>query len=80
VAAQFLTESLVPAALGEVAGVMIGCAFTVGLSRQRGRVVLIPADALWGGLGVALVVGAVAALYPALRAAGLPPAEPVRTV
>nr|BFE78990.1 hypothetical protein GCM10020093_015910 [Planobispora longispora] len=59
---------------------LIGAAVTVALARDRGWSVLLPAEALWGGLAVAVVVGALAGLYPALRAARLAPADALRTV
>ncbi|MFC6079911.1 ABC transporter permease [Sphaerisporangium aureirubrum] len=80
VAAQFLAESFLLASVGGVAGVLAGCAVTLGLARSRGWAALIPPEALWGGLGVAVVVGALAGLYPALRAARLPPTEALRAV
>lgn len=80
VAAQFLTESLVLSAFGGAAGLAIGAGITTGLSYDRGWTVLIPAQALWGGLLLALATGAVAGLYPALRAARLSPTEALRSV
>ncbi|MEV4517036.1 ABC transporter permease [Dactylosporangium sp. NPDC049525] len=79
VAAQFITESLVLAALGGAAGVAIGAAVTVAMAADQGWSVLIPAEALWGGLLVAVAAGAVAGLYPALRAAYLAPTDALRT-
>jgi len=79
VAAQFLTESLVLSTLGGVGGVLIGSAVTAGMAVNRGWDVLIPPQAIWGGLGVALVAGAIAGLYPALRAARMSPTDALRT-
>jgi putative ABC transport system permease protein len=42
--------------------------------------VLIPDEAKYGGVVAALVIGAVAGLYPALRTARLSPTEALRTV
>jgi putative ABC transport system permease protein len=78
VAAQFLTESLVLAAAGGVAGVIIGAAATVTMAYLRGWTTLIPAEAIWGGPLLAAGVGAVAGLYPALRAARLSPVDALR--
>lgn len=79
IAGQFLAESLVLSALGGVGGVLLGSAVTIALARDRGWAVLIPPEALWGGLVVAIVVGAVAGLYPAVRASRLAPTEALRT-
>ncbi|MEU7874954.1 ABC transporter permease [Dactylosporangium sp. NPDC049140] len=79
VAAQFLTESLILAAAGGVAGIVIGAGVTLGMSISRGWATLIPPEALWGGLLVSVAAGAVAGLYPALRAAHLPPTDALRT-
>jgi putative ABC transport system permease protein len=80
VAAQFLTESLVLSALGGAAGLLIGSAVTGAIAYNRGWTVLIPAPALWGGLAVAITAGAIAGVYPALRAARIPPTDALRTV
>ncbi len=79
VAAQFLVESLLLAALGGAAGVAAGAAITSGVAQQRHWAVLVPAVAAWGGLASALLVGAVAGLYPALRAARLAPTDALRS-
>jgi putative ABC transport system permease protein len=80
VAAQFLTESLLLAAGGGAAGVVLGGAITAAMARARGWTLLLPPEAVWGGLTAALAIGAVAGLYPALRAARLAPTEALRTV
>jgi putative ABC transport system permease protein len=78
VAAQFLTESLVLATLGGVAGIAAGAGATAAMAYVRHWSVLIPGTAIWGGLGVAIVLGTVAGLYPALRAARLSPTDSLR--
>jgi putative ABC transport system permease protein len=79
VAAQFLTESLVLSVFGGAAGIAAGVLITGVMARTRGWVVLIPAEALWGSAIVAALAGAIAGLYPALRAAGIPPTDALRT-
>ena len=79
VAGQFLTESLVLTTSGGVAGVIIGIAATVTMAYLRDWTTLIPAEAIWGGPALAAAVGAVAGLYPALRAARLSPVDALRT-
>jgi putative ABC transport system permease protein len=80
IAAQFLTESLVLAAAGGAAGTVIGIGATVTMSYLRNWTTLIPGTAAWGGMCVAVGVGAAAGLYPALRAARLSPTDALRTV
>jgi putative ABC transport system permease protein len=49
------------------------------MARLRHWGLLVPPIALWAGVGVAVVVGAVAGLYPAARAARLSPTEALRS-
>jgi putative ABC transport system permease protein len=79
VASQFLTESLVLASCGGVAGLVIGVTATVTMAYLRGWTTVIPAEAIWGGPAIAAAVGAIAGLYPALRAARLSPVDALRT-
>jgi putative ABC transport system permease protein len=79
VAVQFLTESLVLSAFGGAAGIALGVLITGIMARAHDWVVLIPAQALWGSAIVAVLAGAIAGLYPALRAAGIPPTDALRT-
>jgi putative ABC transport system permease protein len=80
VAAQFVVESLLLAAVGGSTGLAIGAAITIGVAHQRDWMVQLPAVAMWGGLAAALAVGMVAGLYPALRAARQAPTEALRSV
>jgi putative ABC transport system permease protein len=79
IAAQFLTEAVLLALLGGLAGTIIGAAATAIYAQTQHWGVQIPAEALYGGIGAALVIGAIAGLYPAARAARLPPTEALRT-
>ncbi len=75
---QFLVEALVQAALGGVAGVALGTAITVGYGLSMEWPIEVPLEGLAGGVLAALVVGGLAGLYPASRAARLEPAQAVR--
>jgi putative ABC transport system permease protein len=79
IAAQFLTEAVILGALGGTAGLLAGTVITEALARARHWSPLIPPQALWGGLAVAITIAVLAGLYPAIRAARLPPAEALRT-
>jgi putative ABC transport system permease protein len=80
VAEQFLTEALLLSALGGLAGTLIGVLATAIYALAQHWSVLIPPLALYGGTGAALAIGAIAGLYPAMRAARLSPTEALRTV
>jgi putative ABC transport system permease protein len=80
VAEQFLAEALLLSVLGGLAGTVIGGVATAVYALTQHWSVVIPPLALYGGVGAALVIGAVAGLYPATRAARLSPTEALRTV
>jgi putative ABC transport system permease protein len=78
--AQFVSESLILAALGGLAGVVGGALVTVAYASTRDWDSTVPLYGLAGGLGAALVIGAVAGMYPAVRAARLAPTDALRSV
>ena len=80
IAHQFLTEAVVLAGAGGLAGAGLGAAVTAAYAISQGWTVAVPAGAVAGGFGAAVAIGTVAGLYPAARAARLPPAEALRTV
>jgi putative ABC transport system permease protein len=77
---QFLSESLLLSAMGGLVGTVIGVAATAAYATSEHWSIVVPPLALYGGLGAALVIGAVAGLYPSLRAARLSPTDALRTV
>jgi putative ABC transport system permease protein len=79
IAAQFLTEALLLSALGGLAGTLTGLAATAIYAFTQRWHVLIPPEALYGGITAALMIGAIAGLYPATRAARLSPTQALRT-
>jgi putative ABC transport system permease protein len=80
VAEQFLAEALTLSFLGGLAGTILGVATTAAYAVAQHWSVQIPPLALYGGIGAALVIGALAGLYPSMRAARLSPTEALRTV
>jgi putative ABC transport system permease protein len=60
---------------GGAVGVIVGAAATAGYARLHGEPAVIPAQAWAGGLAAALLIGALAGLLPAIRAARLSPTQ-----
>jgi putative ABC transport system permease protein len=73
--AQFLAEAILLALLGGAVGVGIGVLATAIYASSKHELVVIPALAWGGGIGAAVLIGAVAGLWPALRAARMSPTQ-----
>jgi putative ABC transport system permease protein len=77
---QFLSEAILLALGGGAVGIAIGALATAIYAATKGWTIVVPTVAWAGGFGAALLIGAVAGLVPALRAARLSPTEALRTV
>jgi putative ABC transport system permease protein len=78
VAAQFVVESGLLGTAGGIVGVLMGVAITQVVALQRGWPALVPPEAIGAGLAAAVLIGMLAGLYPAVRAARLAPTEALR--
>jgi putative ABC transport system permease protein len=78
VAAQFVAEAALLAAAGGSAGAVLGGFVTTVYATARHWSAVVPVPVLLAAVAVALVVGMLAGLYPAVRAARLAPAEALR--
>ena len=72
---QFLAEAVLLSLAGGVIGVITGAAATAAYARAHGETVVIPPEAWAGGLAAAVIIGALAGLLPAIRAARLSPTQ-----
>jgi putative ABC transport system permease protein len=77
---QFLAEAILLALIGGAVGVGLGVFSTAVYASTKGWTVVVPTVAWTGGLGSAVLIGAVAGLLPALRAARMSPTEALWTV
>jgi len=77
---QFLAEAVLLALAGGAAGTMVGAAATAVYAHGKGWAIVIPPQAWAGGLVAALIIGALAGLLPAIRAARLSPTQALWTL
>ena len=77
---QFLTESLLLSVLGGGGGIVLGSAVTAVYATVQGWPTVVPGWVVAGGVAAALIIGAVAGLYPAVRAARVAPTEALAAV
>ena len=76
--AQFLAESAVLAVLGGIGGLVLGAGATALYAQARNEPFVIPLYALVAAPATGLAIGALAGLYPAMKAARLSPTEALR--
>jgi putative ABC transport system permease protein len=70
---QFLAEAVLLSAMGGLAGAGLGAAVSAAIAAANGWVAVIPVWILLGGVLATIAIGAIAGLYPAIRAARTPP-------
>jgi putative ABC transport system permease protein len=78
--AQFLAEAILLSLGGGAGGVILGATATAIYARTHSEAVVIPPEAWAGGLAAALVIGVLAGLLPAIRAARLSPVQSLLTI
>ena len=76
---QFLSEAIVLALIGGAAGIGAGALATAIYAHTKHWMTVIPTLAWAGGIGAAILIGAVAGIVPAIRAARLSPTDALRT-
>jgi putative ABC transport system permease protein len=77
---QFLTESLLLSLLGGGAGVVLGSGVTAAYATLQGWPTVVPSWVVAGGITATLIIGALAGLYPAIRAARVAPTEALAAI
>jgi putative ABC transport system permease protein len=77
---QFFSEAILLSLAGGAAGVAVGAAATATYAHDHGEAVVIPPEAWAGGLAAAVIIGALAGLLPAIRAARMSPTRALWTV
>jgi putative ABC transport system permease protein len=78
ISSQFLAESAILAALGGLAGLALGALATLSYSQAQNQPMVIPVYALLAAPLAGLLIGTLAGLYPAAKAASLSPTEALR--
>ena len=75
---QFLLESVVLSGIGGLVGVMLGSLITLAYTNYTNIVFSIPVWQILGAVFLALLIGAISGVYPAIKASKIQPAEAVR--
>ena len=78
IVAQFLTETITMAIAGGVLGLLLGILFLPALKAWTGWTAVVPAWAMLLAIGISCVVGVLAGLWPAIRAARMDPIGALR--
>jgi putative ABC transport system permease protein len=76
---QFVAEAVTLALIGGSLGAILGGFTTAVYAAMRGWSTVVPVSALSGAVVAAVIVGAIAGVYPAMRAARLAPSEALRS-
>jgi putative ABC transport system permease protein len=77
---QFLSEAILLSLLGGAVGIALGVISTAIYASTKRWGIVIPPLAWGGGIGASVVIGAIAGLWPALRAARMSPTEALWSV
>jgi len=77
---QFLTESLLLSVLGGGAGILLGSGVTAVYATLQEWPTVVPSWVVAGGIAATLIIGGVAGLYPAIRAARVAPTEALAAI
>ena len=77
---QFLAEAIMLGAVGGAVGVAAGVLATAIYADAQGWAVVVPLEAWAGGFGAAVLIGAIAGLLPALKAARMAPTQALWTL
>ena len=80
IAAQFVGEAIVLALLGGIAGAVLGSVGVLVYAGLQAQPPVLPIAVLAGGPAIAIVVGVIAGVYPAMSASRLSPTIALRSV
>jgi ABC-type antimicrobial peptide transport system permease subunit len=80
IAIQFVAEAALLATIGGASGAILGGFVTTVYATARHWNTVVPVPALLAATAAAVAVGTLAGLYPARKAAQLPPSDALRTI
>jgi len=80
IAFLLITEAIIISLMGSAVGLLFGLWVTIIGAVHQGVPPVLPAQVALLGVAVALGIACLASVYPALRAAALPPSEALRTM